>query len=60
MRIAFAAAGNDEPPAGLQNRRRAAQNRLVIVHPMQGGVGKNQVKWRNFGSLSPPKRGEGF
>ena len=44
MRVAFAAAGNDQPSAGFQNRRRAAQNFLVVVHPMQRGVGKNQVE----------------
>ena len=44
MRIAFAAAGNDEPSAGFQTRCRAAQKCLVIVHPMQRGVGKNQIE----------------
>jgi hypothetical protein len=42
--IAAATARNDKPAAGLQARRRPAQKCLMVIHPMQRGVGKYQMK----------------
>ena len=60
MGIALAAAGDEQPTAGFQNRRRAAQECGMIIHPVQGGVGKDEIELRSSDSLSPPKRGEGW
>src|SRR5208282_2451053 len=60
VRVAFAAAGNDEPPARTQNRGGTPQKCPMIVHPVQHRTGKDNVEPRRFLPLAPPKRGEGW
>ena len=45
MSIAFAAAGNQKASAGFQHRSRAAQDGLVVINPVHGGVGEDEVEW---------------
>jgi len=44
VRIAFAAAGNNQVASRFQATGRSSQKGGMIIHPMERGVGENDVK----------------